>query len=236
MSEGHFDVHVVESDPQARERATTQGFKLLELDQLHTATFIFLAVPISSIEPVLQSIAPLLDESHVVIDLCSVKVYPTRLMQKYLSHCQVLGSHPMFGPDSAKTGLEGMPIAFCPISISEENEAMVRSLWESHGVKVIHTTPEAHDQDSVYSQAFTYSLAKIILNMQLPDITFATKSYNSIITIAELSARDTPQLFHDMLYYNPYFPKMKAELEASILKTQSALNDIAAEQDSITPV
>jgi len=48
--------------------------------------------------------------------------------------------------------------------------------------------------------------------------------------VAEFSANDSEQLFHDMLFYNPYFPKMKKELEDSIGQTSLTLNEIENEQ------
>lgn len=230
LSQKTFTIYVVEADQNRAKKALDAGHKVLSFNELNQVDYVFLAVPISTIETVLKKIAPIVNKKQVVIDLCSVKVYPVKLMKKYLPHSQILATHPMFGPDSAKEGLSGLQIAFCPITVNPDNQKVIQEFWESLGVTVAYTTPEEHDQDSVYSQAFTYSIAKIIIGMNLPDITFTTKSYNAITRVARLSAKDTEQLFHDMLFYNPYFPKMKKELEESILKTMHRLDEIEAEQ------
>lgn len=227
-----FDIRIIESDPHRSEAARAAGYAAMSLDAIGEVDYIFLAVPISQIEDVLVRLSPLVHERQVVIDLCSVKVYPAQLMQKHISHAQILATHPMFGPDSASKGLEGLQVAFCPIRVDDANVQVIKNLWERHGVVVVETTPEAHDKDSVYSQAFTYSIAKVILNMNLPDITFTTRSFNDITEVAALSAKDTKQLFHDMLFYNPYFSHMKAELESSFEKTRVILDEIEAEQHS----
>lgn len=226
----NFEVTVIESNQERAQVARSKGYNLAEFDAVAEADLIFLAVPISEFEQTVQRLAPLVTNRQVVSDLCSVKVYPTRLMQKYLPNAQLLGSHPMFGPDSAKKGLEGLQVAVCPLSISPEKLQVVTDFWRSHKLTVIETTPENHDKDSVYSQAFTYTMARTILHMNLPEITFKTRSFNAITEVAALSANDSEQLFHDMLYYNPYFADMKTQLAGAIAETDAILEQIDAEQ------
>lgn len=230
LSSSTFDVTIIEGSSERAQIAQEQGYGVEPFDSAAKSDFIFLAVPISEIEPTLIKLAPLLNENHVVIDLCSVKVYPTNLMQKYLINTQIVGTHPMFGPDSAKKGLNGLQVAICPVNVKPENLKLLKEFWSAQGTSVIETTPEEHDKDAVYSQAFTYSIAKIILSMNLPEVTFKTRSFNALTEVARLSANDTEQLFHDMLFYNPYFSEMKAELEISIAKTVTVLTKIEAEQ------
>lgn len=226
MSVNTFDITIVENDPKRAKLAQTKGYVVAILEVVKNADLIFLAVPISQIEKVLIKLAPLINKNQVVMDFCSVKVYPINLMRKHLRAGQILGTHPMFGPDSAKTGLSGLQVALCPINIKPDNLKLIKAFWVDHGLTVTETTPDAHDYDTVYSQALTYSIAKIILNMNLMPITFTTKSFNALSEIANLSANDSDQLFHDMLFYNPYFLKMKSELEIAINKTSIVLSEI----------
>lgn len=225
-----FDVHIVESDTIKTNGAANAGYKCIDFNDLKNVDYIFLAVPISAIENILIQLAPLVSEQQVVIDICSVKVHPVNLMKKYLKSSQILGTHPMFGPDSAKKGLHGLQIAICPIAIEPKNLKIIKDFWVSKGIIAIETTPENHDKDAAYSLAFTHTIAKIIVGMNMPDIKFKTRSFNDITEIASLTARDTDQLFHDILFYNSYFPHMKKDLEESFKKTYSLLNSIEAEQ------
>jgi prephenate dehydrogenase len=230
LSQDHFAVSIVESNPSKRQLAVKKHLPLLAMRDLSTVDYIFLAVPISALEDLLKQIAPFVTHNQLVIDLCSVKTYPIRLMQHYLPHTHVLGSHPMFGPDSAKKGLAGLQVALCPVNVRDEDLEIIRELWTKYSIITTVTTPEAHDRDTAYSQAFTYSLAKLILGVNIPDITFKTRSFNDIIEVATLSANDTDQLFHDMLFYNPYFTEMKEKLEKSMIDTRAILDAIASEQ------
>jgi prephenate dehydrogenase len=230
LTKDAFEVSVVESDKAKGELVTSRGFiKAMPLASVSEADFIFLAVPISSIEQLIKQIAPMLGKNHVVIDICSVKVYPANLMKKYLKHCQTITSHPLFGPDSASKGLKGLKMVLCRLNVSDENFDLWKNFWTSKGLEVIEATPEEHDKDSVYSQAFTYSIARIILEMNIPDLRFTTRSFNAIKEVAALSANDSDELFHDMLYYNPYFSEMKARLESSFSNVRNTLQGIEDE-------
>lgn len=235
LGKDYFDIHIAESDPARKTVAEQSGFKLINFEDVATTEFIFLAVPISQIENTVIKLEDFVDERHTIIDLCSVKVYPAQLMQKHLTKSSLLATHPMFGPDSAKNGLEGLRVAFCPLKIEPPQVNVVKDFWESVGATVSATTPEDHDKDSVYSQAFTYSLAQIILNMQLPDVTYTTRSFDNITNVAKLSANDSDQLFHDMLFYNPYFADMKKQLQSAIDKTMHRLEEIEDEQVKAWP-
>lgn len=230
LAKDSFDVAVIETNEQRQEQARSHGLTVIPLALLPRANFIFLAVPISALDDTLQTIAPLVSKEQVVIDLCSVKSYPAQLLQKHVGHCQLLASHPMFGPDSAKKGLEGLQVALCPLSINETNLKIIKDFWRRLGCEVVRTTPDEHDRDNAYSLAFTHSIAKIIINTGIPDITFQTRSFKDITEVAALSSKDTDQLFHDILFYNPYFPEMKAKLISSINQTIVSLESIEQEQ------
>lgn len=235
LAKSRFEVSIVEPDDKKTQAAKKSGYNVIDIDAIATVEYIFLAVPISAFEETVRSITPYVQRSQVVIDLCSVKTYPVQIMKKYLASVQLLGSHPMFGPDSASRGLDGLQIALCPISITDDNLADIRAFWADMGVTVLETTPEQHDQDTAYSQAFTYSIAKVINGAHIPAITFKTRSFTAIHEVAVLSARDTEQLFHDMLFYNPYFSDMKKKLEKSFDDTLKTLNAIEREQQDSKP-
>lgn len=213
ITKDDFEVVAVEQDPALQEQAVAQGFSVIPFESVSEATYIYLAVPISAMGTVVTQLAPLMRENHVVLDVCSVKVHPANLMKQHLAHCQTIATHPLFGPDSASNGLTGLKVFISPIHVDDVHVAVWRDFWTAKGATVIESTPEEHDQDTAYSQAFTYTIAKMILEMHIPDLTFTTRSYERLKEIADLSANDSEQLFHDMLAYNPYCKDMTKKLE-----------------------
>ena len=75
--------------------------KLCSLDEVLQSLIVFIAVPISSFEEIVKEIAQYNLYNTTIIDVCSVKVYPVEIMEKYLpEHIGIIASHPHFGPDS----------------------------------------------------------------------------------------------------------------------------------------
>lgn len=230
IAKAEFVVQIVEIDTNLRELAQKNGFETVTLNDISHADVICLAVPISKIEETIKSIQPYVKDTQLIMDVCSVKVYPADLMKKYLPNSQTLATHPLFGPDSAKGGLPGLKLVLCPLNVSEHNLSFWNNFWSSKGVEVIVTTPEKHDEESIYSQGFTYTVARIINNMRIPELTFTTKSFEAIKRVADLSAKDSNQLFHDMLFYNPYFKLMKEQFESAVKETSIVLDDVSNEK------
>jgi prephenate dehydrogenase len=225
-----FELAVIENEEARAALAREKSIELIELKDLARFDTVIFAVPISSLDSVVAAAAECISDNQLVMDVCSVKVHPANVLRKYLPNAKLVATHPMFGPDSASRGLSGLQVAICPLNATDEVTTEVCSLWEGLGLDVIVTTPEAHDKDSVLSQAFTYSIAHIILGMELNDIKLTTRSFNAITEVAYLSGKDSQQLFHDMLYYNPYFSDMKKELIGSIDSTLEKLDEIESEQ------
>lgn len=226
-----FDVVVVESDGELRVAAKEQGYKVVPLQDVAKADVVFLAVPIANLASVLKQLASIVRKEQIVMDVCSVKVYPAKLMQQYLPDAQTLATHPLFGPDSARTGLNGLKLAFCPLNIDKKNLTFWQKFWEGKGVEVIQTTPEVHDHDMIYSLGLTQTLARVIGRMDLPNMSLTTKGFDAVKKVADFSLSDTDQLYHDMLYYNPYFQEMKQRLAKASAKTLHQLDHISEEQN-----
>src|SRR3990167_899388 len=59
---------------------------------------IFPAVPIHSFENVIKKISKKVKPGSIVMDVCSVKTHPIKIMEKYLPLAvTIIASHPLFG-------------------------------------------------------------------------------------------------------------------------------------------
>ncbi len=230
LAKNEFEVTVIELSPEREQLARSAGFATAKLKDIGRLDILVFAVPISAIEDVVKEAAQYTSDDQLALDICSVKVYPATVMKKYLGNCQLIATHPMFGPESASKGLSGLQVAICPLSASQDNVQMIKDFWQKLGITTIITTPEDHDTDAAYSQAFAYSIAKILLGIDIGEVKLRTRSFDALMEVARLSANDSDQLFHDMLYYNPYYIKMKEKLLSSINNIEQKLNEIEAEQ------
>ncbi len=90
-------------------------------DEVLRAPALFLCVAISAFEEVVGRIASRVAPGTVVFDTCSVKVHPVRVMEGLLPPgVHIIASHPMFGPDSARNGLAGLPMILSPVRAPDD--------------------------------------------------------------------------------------------------------------------
>ena len=225
-----YEIAVVETHTSRQNVVTEKSLRLVELSDLGGYDTIIFAVPISTFEEVVSEASQYISDSQLVMDISSVKVHPANILRKHLSHAKLIATHPMFGPDSASKGLKGLQVAVCPLNVTQHTVDDVVSFWEAIGTDVLITTPESHDKDAVLSLAFTHSIAKVISGMNISDVQLTTRSFNDIVEVAKLSANDSDQLFHDMLFYNPYFREMKKSFLLSLHSLVGRLEEIEKEQ------
>lgn len=164
---------------------------------------VVLAVPVAQLEPVLHAIAPHLRPGALVVDVASVKIRPAQLMQRMLpDHVQIVASHPLFGPESARDGLAGHRIAWCPLRGAGHRRAA--ALLRRMGLMVLRTTPDQHDREMAVVQGLTHLIARGLGQMgPLPD-RLTTASFRRLAEAAAMVQADSPDLLRAILTDNPH--------------------------------
>jgi prephenate dehydrogenase len=205
MFASDYEIAVVEGDPARTGIAESKGLKVIPLDQVGGFSAVLFAVPINALESVLSDAAQFISSGQLVMDVCSVKSRPAQWMRDLMPKARIVATHPLFGPDSASHGLSGLKVAVCRVNTDTDE---VSEMWRTKGLEVIETSPEAHDQDTAYSQGVTYIIARMVIRIAKRDIQFDTRSYRTLLQLADYSANDSEQLYHDMLHYNPYISEV----------------------------
>ncbi len=194
------------------------GVRQATLSEIAKTDILFLCVPISQIEHTCKEISPLLAAQTIVVDVCSVKVYPVKIMLETLSPTQpIIATHPLFGPDSvARLGLPGRKVIFSPIRATTEQALLVRNIFEKLELVIIETTPDNHDQQMARSQALVHFLGRAFADLKLTEQEISTPNYESLLRIHDLVNNDTWELFFDMQRHNPYASSMRSTLRKSL--------------------
>ena len=201
-----------------------EGVTLVDFETLCKSDVLFLCVSISSLQEVLHAIKDFLGENTVVIDTCSVKVYPAMLMKEILKESQpLLATHPMFGPDSAKDGVQGLPLVFYPLRCNADQSMYWKELFTNMAIDVIEMSPEQHDKEAAYSQGVTHFVGRMLDELHLNPTKLATVGYKRLMSIVEQTCNDPIQLFYDLQRYNPYANMMREELKDATDKILSRL-------------
>jgi prephenate dehydrogenase len=180
-------------------------FSIDKLDQLSNMDVIFLAVSIDSTENLIKNISEYVNPGAIVMDVCSVKELPCGWLKTYLPKgVQSMGTHPMFGPDSYKSGLHNTQIVLCPVSISLANQNKISDIFSKIGLKVIVTSPTEHDKQVAYSLAMVHLIGRTLDTLPLNNIEIKSLGFERLMKIHETVSNDSWDLFINMYKYNPY--------------------------------
>ena len=191
-------------DPAATDDAGG-AVTLTDLDTAAACPVVILAMPVDRMAQAIAEASPHLTPGTVVIDVGSVKVLPARLMLEGLpAHVDIVGCHPLFGPQSARDGLTGLRIAVCPVRSAKSAWRTAAFCRRALGLKVFVTTPEDHDREAAVVQGLTHLIAKVLMAMEpLPD-RMTTASFERLMQAVEMVRHDSPAVFMAIERDNPF--------------------------------
>lgn len=183
------------------------GVSVGTLDEVASQSVIIVAINISAYDSTLPKIAQFCTKNTLVVDVASVKLEPLRLISKYLPSCNVLATHPLFGPQSASDSLNGHTIVICN-KIRQQTQ-LEHFLIKVLGLRIVHMSADEHDRNIATVQALTFFIAQGLVEMNLADPALLTPSFEKLLKLAELEQQHTPELFETIQKYNPYAEKMR---------------------------
>ena len=180
------------------------GVTLTSLAEAGACPIVVLSTPVSQLAEVCAAIGPHLPPHALVLDVGSVKVVPARIMREGLpGHVEIVATHPLFGPQSARDGIAGLKIAVCPVrgARSEQVAAFLRNALR---LEVIVTTPEAHDREAAMVQGLTHLIAKVLVRMEPLPERMTTRSFDLLVEATGMVRYDAPEVFEAIERANPY--------------------------------
>ncbi|TNC16281.1 prephenate dehydrogenase [Methylobacterium terricola] len=170
---------------------------------------VILATPVSGLAEVVRAVAPHLREGALVLDVGSVKVRPAAIMRAGLPPgVDIVATHPLFGPQSARGGLPGLKIAVCPVR-GDRARRVGAFLRRALGLSVILTTPEAHDREAAAVQGLTHLIAKVLVAMEPLPTRMTTRSFDLVMQAVGMVRHDAPEVYHAIERENPYAAEVR---------------------------
>ena len=217
---------VVCSRSQSEVSIEAVGASKTSLDEACAQPFVILCVPISAMQETLTRIAPRIAEGTVVIDVCSVKQYPIAWMRELLpEHARILGTHPMFGPDSAAVSLKNCKIVLCNVSADRGIYRKIYDYLVHKELDVIEATPEEHDRQIAVSLSLTHFIGRSLAEFGAEKLGIDTEGYRRLTHTLEVVEHDTWQLFQDMHQFNPYAREIREDFIAAMARIHHKLNE-----------
>ncbi len=214
-------------DPYQRYQRKFSRVPFVELSRIARMPHLILAVPVAAIEEVARKLNPHIRSDALVMDVCAVKTYPLQVLEKELpSTVEIVGSHPLFGPDSAADSFRNHILILSPVRIAAPRFQMVRRFWQALGVQIVEMTPAEQDRLMAWSLALTHFLGRALTRLPLPETPVSTRDYQNLLKLVAKINRDTVELFQDMHRFNPYTREMREVLYKSIADLKSELDSI----------
>jgi prephenate dehydrogenase len=220
-----FEVLVFNPTDKSAEIKKTGAHKA-SLTTVCQQKIVILCVPISALEQVLTEIGPLLKKDALVVDVCSVKVYPAQWMKKLLPETvSILATHPIFGPDSAADSLKGRKIFLSPVRIAKKKYQKIKTYLASKELVLIESTPEDHDEQIAISLALTHYIGRTLSEFGAAPLDIDSEGYKRLLHILEVVEHDTWQLFCDMHRFNPYAQEKRSAFMQAMQKIDQRLKN-----------
>jgi prephenate dehydrogenase len=219
----HFEVLVTDTAPGAEAAARELGVAFGSVAEAASRQVVVVAVPVAAMKAVFTAIAPHLQPGALVADVGSVKMLPSQWMTEILpAHVDLIATHPLFGPQSAKAGLSGLRFVICPIR--GDRHERVAAFGRSLGLTVTVTSAEEHDREMAYVQALTHLIGRSLVNLGIPDEELKTQSYQHLLELCSLIGADTFELFTAIQTQNPFAAEV---VSAFVDQAKSLLDQVA---------
>lgn len=218
----HFDICVYNRSPISDDSVHSVDVKTALGQEV-----IILAIPAQFIERFLKDNRDDINPNALVVDVCSVKVIPEQLMKRYLPEtCDIIASHPMFGPASAAKGVSGLKMMLYPSRISADRFEKVKKFIISElKLNIIEVTPEEHDKTMAYVQGLSHYIGRAMQMMNIPDTPLATKAYEDLYDMKLIQGHDSWELFRSIMHENPYAEQVNTEFKKVIQELDKKLKN-----------
>lgn len=193
---------------------------------IEESDIIFLAVPISSIQIISKELKTKVHPNSMIVEMCSVKEHPLKVLHKYFPKNEIVGLHPLFGPDSVLNTLEDHQAIIVSKNYKSNNFNYLVNTLKEKKIKIFKMSAENHDRLMAYTLCLTQFLGNALALINLPDKKIGTKGYIHLYDIVERTKRDKIQLFFEMNKYNKFSKAMRRKVLANVNYINSFLDKL----------
>ena len=219
----HFDILATDRQ-ELGDQAARLGIVWGTLADVAACPVIVLAVPLQSMPAILQEISRQVQPGSLIIDVGSVKCAPERWMRQLLpSSVELIGTHPLFGPQSAAGGLEGHKIVLCPLRTSRAPQ--VREFLEGLGLEVVITDSDTHDRQIARTQGLVQYLGRALVAIECEPGPVRTPAYDVLMEIARIVGEDSWELFEAIQTLNPHAAEVRERVRAELRSVTDRLGE-----------
>ncbi|MGD8543869.1 MAG: prephenate dehydrogenase [Candidatus Bathyarchaeota archaeon] len=209
------------------------------LNAVKSADRVLISVPLDNFETVIKEIHSHVRPNQVIMDICSVKEFPVKVMHKYIKTGVTLGTHPLFGPNIES--IQNQNFVLTPTSDEEERFANDFKKWlEERHVNVSVMSPKKHDELMSVVLGLPHFIGVVACEALLDYANLAeTKraagtSYKLLLKLTETVVSQDPEFYASLQMHLPnvenvedlFCEKSKEWLKAVRRKDKAALAEM----------
>ncbi|KAK4764326.1 hypothetical protein SAY87_013764 [Trapa incisa] len=178
-----------------------------------------------------------LKRNTLFVDVLSVKEFSKDLMLSVLpADFDIICSHPMFGPESAKLGWKDLFFVYEKVRIDGGESRVSRcerflDIFAREGCAMVEMSCAEHDQYAAESQFITHTVGRVLKMLNLVSTPINTKGYEKLLDLVENTAWDSFDLYYGLFMYNKnslaMLKKLNSAFEALKDELLEGLDDVA---------
>ena len=203
-------------------------------EAIRAADWVLISVPIKDFEDVAKEIQFHVRPDQVIMDICSIKEFPVRIMHDYVKTGVTLGTHPVFGPGAKSIRNQGFILT--PTTTKEKRFAEDFKKWlEKRGAEVVLMSPGEHDELMSVVLGLPHFIGMVVCDTLLSYSIFteakkvAGTTYKMLLTLAEAVASEEPTFYADL---QMRLPKTE-EIETLFWEKSREWLDIVKKRDKV---
>ncbi|XP_055832886.1 arogenate dehydrogenase 1, chloroplastic-like isoform X2 [Solanum dulcamara] len=160
---------------------------------------------------------------------------PTLFVDVLPEECDLLCTHPMFGPESGKDGWTDLTFMYDMVRIRDQPlSSSFLHIFSSEGCRMLEMTCEEHDRLAAQSQFLTHTIGRILSEMEVEPTPIDTKGFQKLVQVKESSVKDSFDLFSGLFIHNRFARQQMKNLQVALEKTKEKLQERSKElQDPI---
>jgi prephenate dehydrogenase len=200
-----FPVSFYDINPSHQKFVSNLG-SWVSLEECLNKDYIFITIPIRRMEDFIRENSEKIKQGSVIIDCASIKLAVQDWFIKYLPDEVYFAScHPLFGPDSAKPGLQNQKITLQPGRIPyDKYQFLVELLTEKLKLDVLSITADEHDRLMAFNLSLIHHLGRTFNDLHIYKLSLMMAGLKKISEISDVVMNDSTELFHDFYHFNPY--------------------------------
>lgn len=188
------------------------------------ADIIVFSVPIGVTPSVIKALAPHAKKGSLLCDITSIKGPALKALKKHApSHSEILGLHPMFGPDGVKS-LSSQIIAVCSIKPGTWSRFLLKFL-KGKGALLKETTAQKHDELMAFIQGLVHlssiamgiAMEKLHLNLK-ETLAFSSPIYRLRLDMVGRILHQDPKLYGEIAMEN-FLTKKTMKVYLKVIET-----------------